>query len=129
MNRADSICSISQEAFRILDERGGGILVLDRKMQVFWGSAVAMSLVCACEEEILGIDARRILDAHLTPLLQERDDAKRLLNAVHSGTETPGLDLSVQDPRGEERRIVYSSRKVERGTFAGMWVLCMRDVT
>ncbi|MDN7013511.1 GAF domain-containing protein [Methanoculleus sp. FWC-SCC3] len=129
MNRADSISTISQEAFRILDEPGAGILVLDRKMQVFWANAFAMNLLCACEEEILGIDARRILDAHLTPLLQERDDAKRLLNAVHSGTETPGLDLSVQDPRGEERRIVYSSRKVERGTFAGMWVLCMRDVT
>ncbi|MCC7556022.1 MULTISPECIES: sensor histidine kinase [Methanoculleus] len=88
-----------------------------------------MDILCAREEEILGFDARRILDARLAPLLQERDVARRLLATMNNGTEMSGLDLSVQDSRGEERRIVYSSRKIEQGTFAGMWVLCMRDVT
>ncbi|WP_162199191.1 sensor histidine kinase [Methanoculleus sediminis] len=129
MNRADSISTISQEAFRILDEPGAGILVLDREMQVFWANAFAMDILSLREEEILGFDARRILDARLAPLLQERDAARRLLATMNNGTEMSGLDLSVQDSRGEERRIVYSSRKIERGVFAGMWVLCMRDVT
>jgi signal transduction histidine kinase len=129
MNKADSRSIIPYDAFRILDEPGTGILVLDQKMQVFWANAFAIDLLCASEEEILGFDARRVLDAHLTPLLQERDAAHRLLSTMSNGTEMPGLDLSVQDPRGEERQIVYSSRKIERGAFAGMWVLCMRDVT
>ncbi len=129
MHRADSISTISYDAFRILDEPGAGILVLDREMQVFWANAFAIDLLCASEEEILGFDARRILDAHLTPLLQERDAARRLLATMNNGTEMSGLDLSVQDPQGEERQIVYSSRKIERGAFEGMWVLCMREVT
>ncbi|KAF5084055.1 Adaptive-response sensory-kinase SasA [anaerobic digester metagenome] len=129
MHRADSISTISYDAFRILDEPGAGILVLDREMQVFWANAFAIDLLCASEEEILGFDARRILDAHLTPLLQERDAARRLLTTMNNGTEMSGLDLSVQDPQGEERQIVYSSRKIERGAFEGMWVLCMREVT
>ncbi|WP_243669016.1 hypothetical protein [Methanoculleus chikugoensis] len=74
--------------------------MLDRQMQVFWANAFAMDLLSTSEEEILGFDARRVLDAHLTPLLQERDAAHRLLATMNNGTGIPGLDLSVQDPRG-----------------------------
>jgi len=127
MNRADSIYTISQETFQILDEPGVGILVLDRKMQVLWANAFAMDLLSTSEEEVLGFDAHRVLDAHLAPLLQEGDAADRLLATMNTGIS--GLDLSVQGSGGEERQILFSSRRIERGAFAGMWVFCMRDVT
>lgn len=127
MNRVDSISTISQETFQILDEPGAGILVLDQKMQVLWANAFAMDLLSTSEEEILGFDAHGVLDAHLAPLLQERDAADRLLATMNAGI--PGLDLSMQDSGGGERQVVFSSRRIERGAFAGMWVLCIRDVT
>lgn len=129
MNRGDSIFTTPQDAFRILDEPGAGILVLDHEMRVSWANTFAMDLLCASEEEILGLDARRILDAHLSPLLQGRNDARRLLATMNRGVEIPGLDLSVHNSQGGGRQIVYSSRKIERGAFAGMWVLCMRDAS
>ncbi|MDD3857942.1 MAG: PAS domain-containing protein, partial [Methanoculleus sp.] len=127
MNRVDSISTISQETFQILDEPGAGILVLDQKMQVLWANAFAMDLLSTSEEEILGFDAHGVLDAHLAPLLQERDAADRLLATMNAGI--PGLDLSMQDSGGGERQVVFSSRRIERGAFAGMWVICIRDVT
>jgi len=98
-------------------------------MQVTWANAYAMDILSACEEEILGCDACQVLDTHLVPLLRGREDAHRLLATMRDEDEIPGLDLAVQDSRGEERRFVYSSRKIEQEPFAGMWVLRIRDVT
>ncbi len=129
MSRADSRSTQPRETFQILDEPGVGTLVLDRDMQVTWVNAYAMDILSAREEEILGCDACQVLDTYLVPLLQGREDAHRLLATVHDENEVPGLDLSVQDSRGEERRFVYSSRKIEQEPFAGMWVLRIRDIT
>ena len=127
MSGADSRSIQSRETFQILDEPGVGTLVLDQDMQVTWANAYAMDILSAHEEEILGFDAGEVLDTHLVPLLQGRADAHRLLATVRE--EIPGLDLSLQDSRGEERRFVYSSRKIRQEPFAGMWVICIRDVT
>jgi PAS domain-containing protein len=129
MSRANSGSTQLRKTFQILDEPGVGTLVLDRDMQVTWANTYAMDILSAREEEILGCDACQVLDTHLVPLLQGREDAGRLLATVRDGSEIPGLDLLVQNSRGEERRIVYSSRRIKREPFAGMWVLGMRDVT
>ncbi len=128
MSRADSRSTRPQDTFQFLDEPGVGTFVLDRDMQVTWANAYAMKILSAREEEILGFDAGQVLDTHLVPLLQGREEAQRLLATVRDGNETPGLDLSVQDAGGEERRFVYSSRKLRQEPFAGMWVLRMREI-
>lgn len=129
MSIADSISAQPGQTFQILDEPGVGIIVLDRYMQAIWINAYAADILSVPEEEILGLDARRILDGYLAPLLQERETAQRLLAAVHDGTELPGFDLSVRNAQGEERQLVYSSQKLEQEPFAGMRVLRMRNVT
>lgn len=128
MSTADPVSIRPEETFQILDEPGVGILVLDRDMRVAWVNAYAAEILSA-GSEILGADARRVLGTRLAPLLQERGTARELLAAVDDGSEIPGLDLPVQDPRGGERRYLYSSRKMEQGPYAGMWVLRLRDVT
>ena len=129
MSRVDSRSTQLRETFQILDEPGVGTLVLDRAMQVAWANAYAMDLLSAREEEILGYDAGSVLDTRLVPLLQGDGDAGRLLATLRDGDELPALDLAVQDSRGDERRFVYSSRKIRQRPFAGMWVLRIRDVT
>jgi two-component system sensor histidine kinase KdpD len=130
MSRAGSRFTRPRETFQILDEPGVGTIVLDQDMQVAWANTYAMDILSAREEEILGSDAGQVFDTHLVPLLQgRREDAGRLLATVRDGCEIPGLELLVQNARGEERRFVYSSRKIRQEPFAGMWVLCMRDVT
>ena len=128
MSIADPISAKPGQTFQILDEPGVGIIVLDRDLQATWVNAYAADILSVSKEEILGLDARRILDRYLVPLLQESKTAQRLLAAVRDGTELSGLDLSVRNVRGEERQLVYSSRKLEQEPFAGMWVLRMRNV-
>ncbi|MCM2466195.1 hypothetical protein DIC75_07690 [Methanoculleus sp. CWC-02] len=129
MNRVDSRSIQLRETFRILDEPGAGIIVIDRDLQVVWANTCATDILSTTEKEILGFDVDQVLDTHLMPLLQGEEDTRRLLAAMRDGNEVSGLDVSVQSSRGEERRFVYSSRKVRHEPFAGMWVLCMRDVT
>lgn len=116
-----------EQTFRILEEPGVGILILDRDMQVTWVNAYATNILSANEEEILGLDAGQVLDTHLIPLLLEEEQVKSLIAAVRDGVEVPGLDLALRNTHGEERRFIYSSQKVEAKPFGGIWVLRIRD--
>ncbi|MDV2482829.1 PAS domain-containing protein [Methanoculleus sp. Wushi-C6] len=129
MSTADSLFTQPKQTFQILDEPGVGILVLDRDRKVAWTNAHTMEILSAREEEILGRDARRVLEEHLIPRVREDEDARRLLAAMSAGEEVPGLDLSVPESRGEERQVVYSSRKMHHEPFTGMWVLRLRAGT
>ncbi|MFY1645025.1 hypothetical protein ACK11Z_14940, partial [Methanoculleus bourgensis] len=129
MSVTDPVSAHPERAFQILDEPGVGVLVLDRDMQVTWVNAYVADILSTSEEEILGCDAPLVLDTHLVPLLREHESARGLLAAVRDGIEVPGLELPVQNARGEEQRFVYSSQKIEQEPFMGMWVLRMRDVT
>jgi len=129
MSITDPVSAHPERAFQILDEPGVGVLVLDRDMQVAWVNAYVTDILSTSEEAILGCDAPRVLDTHLVPLLRERESARGLLATVRDGIEVPGLELPVQNARGEEQRFVYSSQKMEQEPFMGMWVLRMRDAT
>lgn len=129
MHIADSIFARQGQLFQILDEPGVGILVLDREMQVAWSNAYAAAILGACGEEILGCEASRVIDTHLVPLLKEREMARRIVTAVRDGIEVPGLDLPVQNARGEEQRFIYSSRRMEQEPLEGMWVLRFWNIT
>jgi len=128
MSTADPLSTQSGQTFQILDEPGVGILVLDHDMRVAWANAHSMDLLSIREDEILGRDARRVLDMHLVPHLREREDAQRLFTAMNAGDEIFGLDLPVCGG-GEERRIVYSSQKMRYEPLTGMWVLRLRSGT
>ena len=129
MSIVDSVSTQPEETFQILDEPGVGILVLDRDMEVAWVNAYAREILAAGEDEVLGSEIRQVLDTHLMPLVDEGEGTRELLTAMGAGDEVSCLDLRVQDAHGEERRYVYSSRRLEQDPFAGMWVLRIRDVT
>ncbi len=129
MSIVDSVSTQPEETFQILDEPGVGIFVLNRDMQVTWVNAYAREILSANEDELLGSDICQVLDTHLMPLVDEEEETGKLLAAVGAGDEVPCLDLRVQDGQGEARRYVYSSRRLNREPFAGMWVLRIRDVT
>ena len=129
MSIVDSMSTQPEETFQILDEPGVGILVLDRDMQVAWVNAHTREILAAGEDEVLGSDIYQVLDTHLMPLVDEGEGTRELFTAMGAGDEVSCLDLRVQDARGEERRYVYSSRRLEQDPFAGMWVLRIRDVT
>jgi len=120
MGRVNPVFVRPEETFEILDEPGVGILVLDRDLRVAWANARAMDIL-PIGNDIPGADARRVLGA----LMQEEESVRKLLDGA---SDISGIDLTARGPRGEERRIRYSSRKIEQGPFAGIRVLRLRDV-
>ncbi len=129
MGMGDRVSARPEQIFQILDEPNVCVLVLDRDVQVVWANTYAGDLLNACGEELPGCDASRVFDTYLAPLVQESEAVRRLIAAMRSRTEVPRLDLLVRSAHGEEERFIYSSQRMEREPFAGMWVLRMRNVT
>jgi two-component system, OmpR family, sensor histidine kinase KdpD len=129
MSTTDSYSLQLLQTFKIQDEPGVGILVLDKQMRVAWASDSLADILSVNRDEILGNEFCRVLEKHVSPLVRERSAADGLLSSVLEKTEVESLDLPLSDPGGADRLLVYQSQRIREDPFAGMWILRVRDVT
>ncbi len=127
MHVGEVSAEIRTGVFDVLSGAAEATCIVNPEMEVLWINPAMEHLASISAGDAKGSNVLRFL-ADRVLLQADEPSAAAILSSIRSRTEEEGIECRIDGPEGGVW-YAYTSRRLEKGTLAGAWILTFREIT